>query len=294
MQIRLARSQDEPAVKHLLQECQLPCEDLAPFHLRHFFASTEGDQVLGVVGLEPRAGAALLRSLAVSATCRGRGLGRELVARAEAHAQGLGIESLYLLTTTAQEFFARLGYEIVDRNSAPKPIQETTEFKSLCPSSSVCMVKHLPALRDPVPCPVEISSDSSRMDVDLIHDFLRSSYWAKGIPRSVVERSLQHSLCFGAFSGGRQVGFARVISDRATFAYLADVFVVPEQRGRGISKALMRTILAHPELQGLRTLLLATHDAHGLYAQFGFKSVEHPERLMALRNPDVYRKTPSP
>jgi len=96
----------------------------------------------------------------------------------------------------------------------------------------------------------EISTDRSRLDVGLIHDFLRSSYWAQGIPRAVVERSIQHSLCFGAFLGGRQVGFARVISDFASFAYVADVFVVPEHRGRGISKLLMRAIIEHPDLQG--------------------------------------------
>jgi len=135
----------------------------------------------------------------------------------------------------------------------------------------------------------EISTDRSRLDVGLIHDFLRSSYWAQGIPRAVVERSIQHSLCFGAFLGGRQVGFARVISDFASFAYVADVFVVPEHRGRGISKLLMRAIIEHPDLQGLRRILLATRDAHGLYAQFGFEPLTHPEHFMTLHKPDVYR-----
>ncbi len=135
----------------------------------------------------------------------------------------------------------------------------------------------------------EISTDRSRLDVGLIHDFLRSSYWAQGIPRAVVERSIQHSLCFGAFLGGRQVGFARVISDFASFAYVADVFVVPEHRGRGISKLLMRAIIEHPDLQGLRRILLATRDAHGLYAQFGFEPLTHPEAFMTLHKPDVYR-----
>ena len=135
----------------------------------------------------------------------------------------------------------------------------------------------------------EISTDRSRLDVALIHDFLRSSYWAQGIPRAVVERSIQHSLCFGAFLGGRQVGFARVISDFASIAYVADVFVVSEHRGRGISKLLMRAILEHPDLQGLRRILLATRDAHGLYAQFGFEPLTHPEYFMTLHRPDVYR-----
>jgi len=135
----------------------------------------------------------------------------------------------------------------------------------------------------------EISTDRSRLDVALIHDFLRSSYWAQGIPRAVVERSIQHSLCFGAFLGGRQVGFARVISDFASIAYVADVFVVSEHRGRGISKLLMRAIIEHPDLQGLRRILLATRDAHGLYAQFGFEPLTHPEYFMTLHRPDVYR-----
>ena len=135
----------------------------------------------------------------------------------------------------------------------------------------------------------EISTERSRLDVALIHDYLGSSYWAQGIPRAVVERSIQHSLCFGAYLDGRQTGFARVVTDYATFAYVADVFVVPEHRGRGISKLLLRAILEHPELQGLRRFLLATHDAHGLYAQFGFQPLAHPEHFMTVHKPDVYR-----
>src|SRR5229473_2446071 len=104
----------------------------------------------------------------------------------------------------------------------------------------------------------EISTDRRRLDVALIHDFLRSSYWAKDIPRGVVETSVRNSLCFGAYCDGKQVGFARVITDFATFAYLADVFVVPGHRGRGVSKLLVRAVVAHPQLQGLRRILLAT------------------------------------
>src|SRR5690349_12104076 len=110
----------------------------------------------------------------------------------------------------------------------------------------------------------EISTDRSRLDVAVIHDFLRSSYWAAGIPRAVVERSIQHSLCFGAFFEGRQVGFARVVTDFATFAYVADVFVLAEHRGHGVAKMIMQAIVDRPDLQGLRRLLLATRDAHGL------------------------------
>ena len=132
--------------------------------------------------------------------------------------------------------------------------------------------------------PLEISTDPSRLDLDVIHGFLKDSYWASGRPREVVERAIHHSLCFGAYLSGHQVGFARVLSDRAVFAYLMDVFVMPEHRGRGISKALMGAVLAHPDLQHLRTFLLATRDAHGLYAQFGFKPLEEPSRWMAIQN----------
>src|SRR5262245_17240129 len=140
-----------------------------------------------------------------------------------------------------------------------------------------------------VPREYEVSTERSRLDVGLIHDFLRSSYWAKNVPRSVVERSIDGSLCFGVFLGGQQVGFARVITDFATLAYIADVFVLPEHRGRGIAKMLMQAILSHPQLQGLRRLLLATRDAHKLYAQFGFQALANPEHFMTLHYPDAYR-----
>ena len=126
----------------------------------------------------------------------------------------------------------------------------------------------------------EISCDPERIDVPLVHTFLSGSYWAGGRSRETVERSIKNSLCFGVYAAARQIGFARVITDRAVFAYLADVFVVPEFRGRGVSKALMRAILAHPDLQDLRTFLLGTRDAHGLYARFGFGPILEPQRLM--------------
>jgi GNAT superfamily N-acetyltransferase len=135
----------------------------------------------------------------------------------------------------------------------------------------------------------EISNDRSRLDIDLIHGFLSSSYWAQGISRGVVEKSIQNSLCFGVYFGEQQVGFARVVSDFATIAYLADVFIVPEHRGRGLAKWLTQTIVDHPELQGLRRFLLATQDAHGLYAHFGFRPLSNPERFMSIHHPDVYR-----
>ena len=137
-----------------------------------------------------------------------------------------------------------------------------------------------------LPPEFEISTDRARLDVALVHEFLQASYWAEGRRRSVVERSIAHSICFGVYHAGRQVAFARVVSDRAVFAYLMDVFVVPEFRGRGISKALMRAVLDHPDLQHLRLFLLATRDAHRLYERFGFRPLADPGRMMAILNPD--------
>ena len=136
----------------------------------------------------------------------------------------------------------------------------------------------------------EVTTEHDRFDIGLIHEFLRASYWARNIPRTVVEESIRNSFCFGAFRGGRQVGFARVITDFATFGYIADVFVVPEHRGRGISKRLMRAILGHERLRGLRRLLLATKDAQALYAQFHFLPLAHPEHFMTIHNPGIYEK----
>ncbi len=134
-----------------------------------------------------------------------------------------------------------------------------------------------------------ISTDRSKLDLDAIHRFLTRSYWAEGIPRETVARSIENSLCFGVYNGGEQVGFARVVSDFATYAYLADVFVLESYRGRGLAKELIATIMAHPELQGLRRWSLGTRDAHGLYAQFGWTSVENPARtMMEIADPDVY------
>lgn len=130
---------------------------------------------------------------------------------------------------------------------------------------------------------IVVSTDRARLDLEAIHRFLAGSYWAAGIPRPVVERSLRHSICFGAFVGEQQVGFARVISDRATFAYVSDVFVAESHRGRGIGKRIMACITSHPELQHLRLWTLFTRDAHGLYRQYGFERPRHPDRLMEKR-----------
>ena len=117
---------------------------------------------------------------------------------------------------------------------------------------------------------------------------MTSSLTASYIPREVVDRSIENSLCFAAFSGEQQIAFARVITDRATFAYLADVFVVETQRGRGVGKRFVRAILDHPELQGLRRFMLATLDAHGLYEQFGFRLIQHADRFMEIHQPNAY------
>lgn len=136
-----------------------------------------------------------------------------------------------------------------------------------------------------------ISTDKSRLDIKYIHRYLAyKSYWAENIPISVVKKSIDGSLCFGIYAEETQIGFARVITDMACFAYLADVFVDENYRGLGLSKWLMEVILAHPDLQGLRRFLLATRDAHGLYEQFGFLPLTFPEKWMHIHYPDVYKK----
>ena len=134
-----------------------------------------------------------------------------------------------------------------------------------------------------------VSTDPLLLDVDVVHGYLTRSYWAEGIPRALVERSIRNSLCFGVYDDRQQVGFARVVTDRATFAYLADVFVLETHRKRGLSKWLLECVLSHPELQGLRRWQLATKDAHTLYARFGFEAPE-PGNLMEIRRRDAYRQ----
>ena len=133
-----------------------------------------------------------------------------------------------------------------------------------------------------------ISTDPKRLDLGVIHGFLSHSYWAEGIPRDIVQRSIENSLCFGAYYRNEQIGLARVVTDYSTFAYVADVFVLAPWRGRGISKALMAEVMRHPDLQGLRRWVLATKDAHGLYQRFGFTAPPFPERLMERTDPGVY------
>jgi len=136
-----------------------------------------------------------------------------------------------------------------------------------------------------------LSTDPARLDVDAIHAFLSSSYWAAGIPRAVVERAIAGSICFGLFHGPRQIGFARVITDRATFAYLADVYVLEEYRGHGLGTWLIEAVSAHPDLGGLRRFVLVTRDAHGLYEKFGFTPLAKPGNYMEKHWPDVYRRS---
>lgn len=151
-----------------------------------------------------------------------------------------------------------------------------------------------------------VSTDRSRLDLDVIHGFLTNCYWSKGIPREIVARAIEHSLCFGVYDVGggksplspnaagngapRQVGFARVITDFATYAYIADVFVLETHRGHGLGKSLMQCITEHPMLQGLRRWSLSTLDAHGLYAQFGFTPPKFPDRYMEILRPNIYEK----
>lgn len=138
-----------------------------------------------------------------------------------------------------------------------------------------------------------ISTDPARIDLDVVHGFLTSSYWAKGIPREIVARSIAQALCFGIYDGeGTQLGFARVVSDFATVAYIGDVFVLETHRGRGLGKWLMECITQHPALQGFRRWILTTRDAHGLYSQVGFTPVKFPERYMERTNPSVYEVQP--
>jgi len=134
-----------------------------------------------------------------------------------------------------------------------------------------------------------ISTDPARLDLDAVHGYLSASYWARGIPRDVFERSVRHALCFGIYEGARQVGFARVVTDFATVAYVGDVYVLEPWRGRGLSRWLMDVMMSHPDLQGFRRWILLTRDAHGLYRKFGFTPLASPDRWMEKWAPDIYK-----
>lgn len=137
----------------------------------------------------------------------------------------------------------------------------------------------------------EFDTNPARLDVALVHRELAQLYWCKGIPRATVERAIAGALCFGVYHDGAQIGFARVISDRATFAYLADVFILEAWRGRGLARRLVTVIRAHPELQGLRRWMLVTRDAHPLYTPFGFGPLADPAKVMEVADPDIYTRT---
>lgn len=141
----------------------------------------------------------------------------------------------------------------------------------------------------------EVSTDPARLDLAAMHAYLTRSYWSPGIPRDVVERAARNSLCFGLYEkpGGKQVGLARVVTDHATFAYLCDVYVLEQHRGRGLGKLLMRAVMAHPALAGARRAMLGTRDAHGLYAQYGFRAPPDDGVLMQILKPDLYRPAAS-
>jgi GNAT superfamily N-acetyltransferase len=136
-----------------------------------------------------------------------------------------------------------------------------------------------------------VTTDPARLDIDFIHSYLTRSYWSEGISREIVERGIANSLCFGVYDSDKQVGFARIITDYATFAYLADVFIIESHRGRGLSKFLMECIVTDRRLQGFRRWVLGTRDAHGLYAQYGFKPLAKPDRFMEIHDPNVYRNS---
>ncbi|QEC41828.1 GNAT family N-acetyltransferase [Pseudobacter ginsenosidimutans] len=135
-----------------------------------------------------------------------------------------------------------------------------------------------------------IDTDKSKLDTAYIRGKLAATYWAEDIPLSIVERSIENSLCFGVYVGAQQIGFARMITDKASFAYLCDVFIDEDYRGQGLSKWLMSAIMGHPDLQGLRRFMLATRDAHGLYRQYGFNELVAPERWMEISVPGIYKK----
>ena len=137
----------------------------------------------------------------------------------------------------------------------------------------------------------QVDTDKARLQLDVIHNFLTQSYWSPGIDLALVQKAIDGSLCFGLYHGDSQVGYARLITDLASFGYLADVFILPEHRGKQLSKWLMDCVMSYPGVDGLRRIMLATRDAHGLYAQYDFKPLTLPERFMEVHRPDIYLAT---
>jgi GNAT superfamily N-acetyltransferase len=136
---------------------------------------------------------------------------------------------------------------------------------------------------------IEISTDPTRIDVDAVHAYLTRAYWCEGISKDLVAKAIAGSLCFSLLDGGRQIGFARVVTDKATFAYLCDVYVLEEYAGQGLGKRLMQSVQSHADLQGLRRFVLVTRDAHGLYKQFGFEPLQHPTSYMEIHHSTIYK-----
>jgi GNAT superfamily N-acetyltransferase len=166
-------------------------------------------------------------------------------------------------------------------------------FRRGCPNKLMFFKHYIHSMFEIQQDNILISTDKSKLRLDLIHDYLSNhSYWAAGIPMETVQKSIENSIAFGIYlsenDGTKQVGFCRIISDLATYAYLADVFVLEGYRGKGLSKLLMETILKHPDLQGLRRWVLATRDAHGLYAQYGFTPLDKPENFMQIKVENPY------
>lgn len=150
------------------------------------------------------------------------------------------------------------------------------------------MENEMPVLLEKARPPFLVSNDPAKLDLEVIHGFLSNSYWSPGIPLAVLQRAVAGSLCFGLYHNGSQIGFARIVTDHATFAYLCDVFVLEEYRGRGLGHWLIRTLTEHPDLKALRRMVLVTRDAHGLYEKFGFCPLVRPEGYMELHRPNVY------
>lgn len=223
-----------------------------------------------------------VKSMRTARVHRRTGVGKAMLVHILDEAKRRGYDRLSLETGSMKEFeparrlYAGFGFT---------PCEPFADY--WIDPNSVFMTKRV---ADPGPLhDYEVSSDPARLDLDTIHAYLSRSYWSPGIPRPVVQRAIEHSICFGVYFGDEQVGFARAVTDRATFAYLADVFILETHRGRGLSKKLMASVMAHPDLQGLRRFMLATRDAHGLYRQFGFTDFANPSRIMEILAPDPYR-----
>jgi GNAT superfamily N-acetyltransferase len=272
------------------------------------------DTVVGTASILPRGEALYLRSMAVVPRVRGQGAGRLLLSQVECYAIMNGYERIELSTTPfltdAIRLYERAGFYrteggVADLLGTPlitmtkalspafRPETRATFAHPLASSLQVACAAQAPVVPPGSSDewrrgPFVISTDRARLDLPLIHTFLASSYWANAIPLAIVERSIAHSLPFGVYEGRRQVGFARVITDYATFAYVADVFVIPEYRARKLGQWLMAVISAHPHLQRLRRWVLATRDAHGLYKKVGFAPLENPSFFMERFTPNAY------